>query len=118
MQAIDKQQHAVVRAGVDGRALRHLGALLHFKALGVETGGQFWAVEGLADRHMAVPLHAHSREDEIWYVLEGTIRFTIGNETRRWPRDLRLHPTRGSPYLSGPFGDGALVRHRHARGTG
>ena len=82
MQAIDEQRNAVVRAGVDGRALWHLGALLHFKALGVETGGQFWAVEGLADRHMAVPLHAHSREDEIWYVLEGTIRFTIGNETR------------------------------------
>lgn len=82
MQAIDEQQNAVVRAGADGRALWHLGALLNFKALGSETDGQFWALEGLADRHMAVPLHAHSREDEIWYVLEGTIRFTIGNETR------------------------------------
>ncbi len=82
MQAIDEQRNAVVRAGVDGRALWHLGALLHFKALGAETRGQFWAVEGLADRRMAVPLHAHSREDEIWYVLEGTIRFTIGHETR------------------------------------
>lgn len=82
MQALDEQQNAIVRADVDGRALWHLGALLHFKALGAETGGQFWAVEGLADRHMAVPLHAHSREDEIWYVLEGTIRFTIGHETR------------------------------------
>jgi mannose-6-phosphate isomerase-like protein (cupin superfamily) len=64
-----------------GRALWHLGALLTFKALGEETGGQFWALEGLADQHMAVPLHAHSREEEVWYVLEGEIEFTIGDDT-------------------------------------
>ncbi len=46
-----------------------------------ETGGQFWALEGLADRNMAVPLHAHSIEDEIWYVQEGNIPFTIGDRT-------------------------------------
>lgn len=64
-----------------GRALWHLGALLTFKALSAETNGQFWALEGLADRQMAVPLHAHEREDELWFVLEGEIRFTIGDET-------------------------------------
>src|SRR5450432_753520 len=31
---------------------------------------------------MAVPLHAHSREDEIWYVMEGEIAFTIGNTVK------------------------------------
>jgi quercetin dioxygenase-like cupin family protein len=65
-----------------GRALWHLGALLTFKALGEETGEQFWALEGLADQQMAVPLHAHSREDEIWYVLEGEITFTIGDQVQ------------------------------------
>src|SRR4051812_27245153 len=65
-----------------GRALWHLGALLVFKALGDETNGTYWALEGLADQHMAVPLHAHTREDEIWYVLEGEIRFHIGGETQ------------------------------------
>lgn len=64
-----------------GRALWHLGALLNFKALGAETGGEFWALEGLADRRMAVPLHAHSHENEIWYVLEGEIVFTVGDRT-------------------------------------
>src|SRR3712207_6207516 len=78
------QQHGVasVLEAQQGRALWHLGALLVFRALGAETNGQFWALEGLADRQMAVPLHAHSREDEIWYVLEGEIAFTIGDETR------------------------------------
>ncbi|HEX8220813.1 MAG TPA: quercetin 2,3-dioxygenase [Chloroflexia bacterium] len=63
----------------EGRALWHLGALLTFKALGEETGGQFWALEGFADSNMAVPLHSHSHEDEIWYVLEGEIIFTVGD---------------------------------------
>ncbi len=64
-----------------GRPLWHLGALITFKALGSETEGRYWALEGLADRNMAVPLHVHSREDEFWYILEGEIRFTIGDET-------------------------------------
>lgn len=78
----DTQVKALLLGSKEGRALWHLGALLTFKALGAETDGQFWALEGLADRNMAVPLHAHSREDEFWFVLEGEIRFTIGDETR------------------------------------
>ncbi len=69
-------------AAREGRALWHLGALLVFKALGSETNGEFWALEGLADEHMAVPLHAHSKEIEVWYVIEGEITFTIGDEVR------------------------------------
>ena len=70
----------VLQSG-QGRALWHFNALMNFKALGAETGGQFWAVEGLADKHMAVPLHSHSHEDEIWYVVEGEITFTVGDKT-------------------------------------
>jgi hypothetical protein len=29
---------------------------------------------------MAVPLHSHTHEDEVWFVLEGEIAFTLGNE--------------------------------------
>lgn len=71
-----------VRQKNEGRALWHLGALLNFKALGAETNGEYWALEGMADKTMAVPLHAHSREAEIWYVLEGEITFTIGDEKK------------------------------------
>ncbi|MBE7511724.1 MAG: cupin domain-containing protein [Anaerolineales bacterium] len=78
----EKQLRAIVLNGTQGRALWHLGALLTFKALGTETGGQFWALEGLADRNMAVPLHAHTHEDELWFVLEGEIRFITGTESR------------------------------------
>ncbi len=77
-----QHQAATILEGQEGRALWHLGALLIFKALGAETNEQFWALEGLADQQMAVPLHSHSRENEIWYVLEGEIAFTVANETR------------------------------------
>lgn len=76
-----EQLKALVLKPQQGRALWHLGALLVFKALGEETNGQLWALEGLADRQMTVPLHAHTREDELWYVIEGEIRFYVGDET-------------------------------------
>ena len=81
MDQTTQQVKSIVMDKNKGRALWHLGALMNFKALGAETNGQFWALEGLADRHMTVPLHVHHREDELWYVLEGQIRFTIGAET-------------------------------------
>jgi mannose-6-phosphate isomerase-like protein (cupin superfamily) len=76
------QTTALVVEQSQGRALWHLGALLVFKALGAETNGQLWALEGLADRNMAVPLHAHTHEDELWYVIEGEIAFYTGDEVR------------------------------------
>lgn len=88
----------VIQAAGQGRALWHFGALLQFKALMSETDGQFWALEGLADRHMAVPLHAHSREDELWYVLEGQISFTVGDQiTHAGPGSFAYIP-RGVPH--------------------
>jgi hypothetical protein len=56
---------------------------MNFKTVTAETGGLAWALEGLADQHMAVPLHRHSQEDEVWYVLEGEIAFTLDGATRR-----------------------------------
>jgi mannose-6-phosphate isomerase-like protein (cupin superfamily) len=78
---MEKQITPVVLQNGQGRALWHFGALMNFKALTEETGGQYWAAEGLADKHMAVPLHSHTREDEIWFVLEGEIAFVLGEET-------------------------------------
>lgn len=82
----------------EGRALWHLGALLNFKALGSETGGQYWALEGLADSHMAVPLHAHTQEDEVWFVLEGEITFTIGAQTRTGGPGTFAYIPRNTPH--------------------
>ena len=78
---MEKQLTPVILQTGQGRALWHLGALMNFKALSEETDGQYWALEGMADKYMAVPLHAHTREDEIWFVIEGEIAFVLGKET-------------------------------------
>ena len=67
----EREAMGSVLAPGEGRALWHLGALLVFRALGGETENRFREMEGLAGSQMAVPLHAHTLEDEIWYVLEG-----------------------------------------------
>jgi len=53
---------------------------MNFKATTEETGGRFWALEGHADRHMAVPLHSHAADDEIWFVADGEIAFRAGDQ--------------------------------------
>jgi mannose-6-phosphate isomerase-like protein (cupin superfamily) len=93
-----RQLQAITVDREKGRALWHLGALLTFKALSEETDNQFWALEGLADRNMAVPLHAHGREEEVWYVLEGEITFTIGDTTTTMGPGAYAFIPRGVPH--------------------
>jgi quercetin dioxygenase-like cupin family protein len=94
----EKQIQAILLNNQQGRALWHLGALLNFKALGSETNGQFWAVEGLADRNMAVPLHVHTRDDEFWLVLEGEIRFITDKEDRIGGPGTFVYIPRNTPH--------------------
>lgn len=89
---------AYVLAASQGRPLWHLSALMNFKALSAETGGRCWAVEGLADRRMAVPLHSHSQEDEVWYVLEGEIAFVLGDQTCLAGPGSFIYVPRGTPH--------------------
>ncbi len=94
----DELPKAVALQPNEGRALWHLGALLNFKALGAETDGEFWALEGLADQQMAVPLHSHSHEIEVWYVLEGEITFTIGDEKKTLGAGAFAYIPRDTPH--------------------
>jgi hypothetical protein len=47
---------------------------------------------------MAVPLHAHTREDEIWFVLEGQISFTVGDQTHQVGPGSFAYIPRGVPH--------------------
>jgi quercetin dioxygenase-like cupin family protein len=71
-----------VLAPNEGPALWHLGSLVQFKATGAETDGQFWLLEGTARRGGGPPLHVHDNEDELFYVLEGELMVTLGDEQR------------------------------------
>lgn len=94
----EKTSAPLIQPSQHGRALWHLGALMTFKALTSETSGKFWALEGYADKHMAVPLHSHAHEDEIWFVLEGEIAFILGDETRIGGPGAFVYIPRGVPH--------------------
>jgi mannose-6-phosphate isomerase-like protein (cupin superfamily) len=57
------------------------GGLMEIKARAEDTGGALGVMEGrFPYEGYGTPLHVHSREDEAMYVLEGQIRFRVGDE--------------------------------------
>ena len=52
-----------------------------FLVTGEESGGAYFAMEGLVPAGGGPPLHIHTREDETFYLLEGKIEFHLGDET-------------------------------------
>jgi quercetin dioxygenase-like cupin family protein len=57
------------------------GGLMEIKARAEDTGGALGLLEGsFYHRGFGPPLHVHSREDEAMYVLEGRIRFRLGDD--------------------------------------
>jgi quercetin dioxygenase-like cupin family protein len=61
--------------------LVNLGGLgVHFKIGGAETAGSIAVVEHPMEARRLVPPHTHTKEDELSYVIEGTIGARIGDE--------------------------------------
>ena len=73
------------------------GALMTFLVTGEDTHGQFALIEAVGRRGSDAPPHIHHREDEIFYVLEGEIVFSVSDRIIKGtpgtmiflPRDVR-----------------------------
>jgi quercetin dioxygenase-like cupin family protein len=78
-----------------GRALWHLGALLEFKATGEDTDGRFWLAEQTSDRGYASPVHRHTREDELFIVLDGELSIQVDSEKFAAPTGAIAYAPRG-----------------------
>jgi mannose-6-phosphate isomerase-like protein (cupin superfamily) len=68
-------------------------------------GGSFviaeWTDPGAPEDGTIVPLaplHLHHEDDEAWYVLEGTLHFTIGGQEIRAPAGSAVFGPRGVPH--------------------
>jgi quercetin dioxygenase-like cupin family protein len=68
-------------ASEEGEARWWLGALAIIKATATETGGDLTIVDVTDPPGVEAPLHAHHREHEAFWVLEGDVTFEIGGET-------------------------------------
>jgi quercetin dioxygenase-like cupin family protein len=64
----------------EGEALWFNGGLGVLKATSDQTAGNFAAMELLAPKGFASPLHIHRREDEFFVVLSGEVRVRHGED--------------------------------------
>jgi mannose-6-phosphate isomerase-like protein (cupin superfamily) len=72
---------AAVRGPGAGDARWWFGQLALIKAGAPETGGRYTLVEIVVPPDYATPLHAHRREDEAFWILDGEAVFDVGGET-------------------------------------
>ena len=63
-----------------------VGDTMTFKATGESTGGQLVLLENLTAPGGGPPPHVHTREDEFFYVLDGTFEIRIGDDVHRVER--------------------------------
>jgi quercetin dioxygenase-like cupin family protein len=64
----------------EGRTIAVVGDVYRFLATGEDTNGRYALWEALVPPGGGPPPHAHSREEEGFYILEGEITFTIGDK--------------------------------------
>jgi len=65
----------------EGKSVWSMGLLITFKAEGETTANGFGLLEFLLPAGFAPPPHIHHREDEAFYILEGTLTVTCGDQT-------------------------------------
>lgn len=70
----------IVRNG-EGKQVNVIGDQQTFKLTGADTNGQFTLIEEVNPPGTMIPPHVHTKEDEIFKVLEGELEVTVGNET-------------------------------------
>ncbi|MEM6720409.1 MAG: cupin domain-containing protein [Bacteroidota bacterium] len=59
------------------------GGLRQLKLSAEETAGDIYLVEGIMPNGSEVPIHIHTKEDEIFHVLEGEVELILGDEIIR-----------------------------------
>lgn len=70
-----------------------------------------WADSGDSEWEWIAPLHVHHADDEAWYVLEGVLRFRLGDEVvEAGPRSAVLAP-KGVAHAYGNARRGEAARY-------
>ena len=54
------------------------GAVFNFLATGSQTDGRHALIKIVVEKGAEPPAHTHAREDESYFILKGSIRYTIG----------------------------------------
>jgi quercetin dioxygenase-like cupin family protein len=81
------------------------GGPLTFKARGEQTNGALTLFENLIAPGDGPPFHTHADEDESWYVLEGALRFRLGEKIASAPAGSFVFVPRGTPHCFQNIGE-------------
>jgi quercetin dioxygenase-like cupin family protein len=81
-----------------GESLNVIGDHQTVKLTGEHTGGLFALLEQNNDAGAGVPLHVHTREDELFYVCEGEMAFFIGGKEVVGIAGTTVYLPRGVPH--------------------
>ena len=77
--------HPIVPTGYgiapdEGERIWISGDVMTLKATGTSTGGSLTVLENLTTPGGGPPPHIHVREDEFWYVVDGTFEIHVGDD--------------------------------------
>jgi mannose-6-phosphate isomerase-like protein (cupin superfamily) len=70
-----------------------------------------WTDSGNSEWEWIAPLHVHHADDEAWYVLEGTLRFQIGDQTFEAGAHSAVLAAKGTPHAYGNARRGRPARY-------
>ncbi len=90
--------HPILTDAASGCTFTMLGATMRLIAMGADSGGRFTVIEQVTPVGWGPPRHIHSREDEIFYVLEGTYELHVGDERRTASAGASAILPRGVPH--------------------
>ncbi len=82
----------------EGVTFTMLGTTMRLIATGAETGGRYAVLEQVTPVGWGPPRHIHSREDEIFYILEGTYEVHCWDKRRPVSAGARAILPRGVPH--------------------
>lgn len=94
MTAVNAGSGYVLAAG-DGQITRFLGTLMTVKAGSEETGNAFTLLEWEAPVGFAPPPHTHHAEDEAFFILDGSLTVTCGDQSWEAPAGSFVFLPRG-----------------------
>lgn len=95
---VQPQRKVVVRAPGEGPATWAMGSLFERLASGDDTGGAFDVSLVTQPPGIATPLHVHTHEDEVFYVLDGTMNYRAGKDLHRLSAGSFIYLPRGLPH--------------------
>ncbi len=95
----------VVLPGCGKKVQGPVGGPAIIKAGTNETGGSFAFIENTVAPKQGPPLHVHGREDEMWYILEGSFRFKVDKKLHYAPAGSFVFVPRGARHCFQNIGD-------------